>query len=351
MKILHVTECMAGGVATAVVGYGMNLGVHQHFLLANARRSHGGMKPVPEGVFEEVLSLPEDHLGAVQAVIKTAIEFQPDVIHAHSSFGGVYARVARLDPRVRKIPVVYTPHGLAFARQDVSLGKKLIFKGLEIVFAPLTSVFAGCSSNETALLREIAPKATHICVPNAVPQSRIDTFPKWEQPHEPAIGVLGRITAQRDPQMLIEIANGLRSDSELRNTKVVWIGDGPAELKDELQSAGIEITGWVDAAEVPRRLGSLSVLVHTARWDGFPMAVLEALPMGVPVIVSDIPALSESPRGARFSNSEEAIEEIRTLLKNPAANDWSQVLGFYNQENQRKTLETAYLEASGKIVA
>lgn len=348
MRILHVTECFAGGVTTAIVGYAANLHDHEHFLLANARRSVGGKSTSPKGLFLEEIELPERHVEAVRQIARIAEEIQPDVIHAHSSFAGLYVRLAKLIPAMHEIPVVYTPHGLAFVRKDVSKFKKAAFVGMEKALVPMTTVFAGCSTNESDLLRSLAPRAKHVCVPNAVSDLRIEAFPRWKRPVDPVIGILGRITAARNPELMVEIAEKMKDDPDLSNVRVRWIGDGEEVFREKLVHSGVEVTGWVESAEVPRALCELSVLVHTAKWDGFPMAVLEAQAMGVPTIVSDIPALAECPKGARFKSADEAIREIRELISNPSGNDWSKVNLFYNQAQQRRSLLEAYEAAIEK---
>ena len=338
---------MSGGVATAAMGYASNLPDETHVLLANARRSPGGMVEIPDGLFSEVLSLPNDHRRAVLEVVRVAKELNPDVIHAHSSFAGLYVRLASLFPGMKQFPVVYTPHGLAFVREDVSGVKKELFRIAEKALAPMTTVFAGCSTNESDLLKEIARQGKHICVPNALPEERIASFPSWQAPEKPAVAVLGRIAPQRDPEMVIAIAQELRHTEDLQGVEVRWIGDGDSELRDRLERNGITVVGWTPAEKVPDELCKVSVMIHTARWDGFPMAVLESLAMGVPTLVSDIPALFECPDGARFKDAREAVGGIRTLIAHPNAFDWSVVKDRYNEAFQTIQLAKAYQLAIG----
>lgn len=349
MKILHLTECMAGGVSTAVIGYAQNTPEHEHYLLANARRAHNGMVVIPPRVFKEFFPLPSKNYQALKRLAEVIEVLEPDLIHAHSSFAGVYSRLLRLVPRFHRFPVVYTPHGLAFSRKDISNSKRFAFRSAEKNLAPLTSVFAGCSTDESNRLRSIAPNRSHICVPNAIPEVRLKTFTPWQEHEDQVIGVLGRITPARDPQMIVEIANLLKHRQQLSGIKVVWIGDGPRDTKSQLVDAGVEVTGWIDASEVPKKLLELSVLVHTAKWDGFPMSVLEAINIGVPTIVSDIPALAECPEQARFSTAEEAVSRIQSLLRNPHIDGWENIRNLYNQQSQTEQLQRAYLTAAGSL--
>jgi glycosyltransferase involved in cell wall biosynthesis len=77
--------------------------------------------------------------------------------------------------------------------------------------------------------------------------------------------------------------------------RVVFIGDGvdrTAVLQGAARAgigAGVQVTGLIERDEVYRRLADASVVVSAARGEGLPVAVLEAMACGVPVVLSDIP--------------------------------------------------------------
>lgn len=70
-------------------------------------------------------------------------------------------------------------------------------------------------------------------------------------------------------------------------------GTGPdrerlGELARELGlAANVEFPGWLEAAEVATLFGSADVLVHPARYDPFPVAVLEAMASGLAILGSE----------------------------------------------------------------
>jgi glycosyltransferase involved in cell wall biosynthesis len=53
------------------------------------------------------------------------------------------------------------------------------------------------------------------------------------------------------------------------------------------QSNRIRILGW--RSDVPELLKALDVMVLPSRWEGMPLAILEAMSSAVPVVASDIP--------------------------------------------------------------
>ncbi len=92
----------------------------------------------------------------------------------------------------------------------------------------------------------------------------------------------GRLSREKNPGLLIEAAR--RIGAEVR-----FIGDGP--LRGELEAmgyAGASFSGWVGAAELARELEGARALALTSVWyEVNPIAPVEALGRGIPVLASD----------------------------------------------------------------
>ena len=142
-KILHVTESLGGGVATALKGYVQSSPDHWHFLLATKRDgAHDKMTWLQNlaGLDE----LPRGFLPAVQTIRAVYKKIQPDWVHLHSSFAGGYGRLAFLPRR----KVIYTPHCYAFERRDIDQWQSLVYRLAEQVLCLGSSVIAATSPRE-----------------------------------------------------------------------------------------------------------------------------------------------------------------------------------------------------------
>ncbi|SCX01393.1 glycosyltransferase [Corynebacterium jeikeium] len=343
LKVLHVTECYAGGVKTALEGYAaLDLPVEHHIIQSARRHPDKLTSPNPD-LFNTISELPYGHVAAVKATIKAIREVQPDVVHAHSSFGGVYGRLAA---KLTRTPVVYTPHGLSFERRDISKKKRFVFKQIERAFSWLSTVQAGCASYETGLLKSLNSRSIVEVVPNAIANSGLASNSQVSS--EPAdiqrsISFIGRIVEARHPEMAIDIAR----IATKKGFTCQWIGDGDAAMKQSLEDSGIHVTGWLTKAEMAEALENISFVIHTARWDGFPMVILEMLNARKLLLVEDIPALYECPREARFESAEEAVKKLELLLEGGLEPDWSPITNLYNQGTQADRLLHCYQVAAG----
>lgn len=304
--VLHVTECPVGGVSRAI-----ELAIRAapdvaHVVLAppqTIRTQEAGavFRPLPEG-----------HRGRIRAVERLAKEVRATAIHAHSSWAGVYARLAGLS-----IPILYQPHCFAFS--DVTKPRliRCAYWLAERMMARRTSAVVALTPHEERQARRLGIKRVHqvsnaptVQVPRASGRS-----PLAERSSIKKVVMVGRIAPQKDPVFFADIARFFLADSTV---EFVWLGDvgQGADYRHgraALERAGVTITGWLGDGELVAWLRNADVYVHSAAYEGFPLSLLDACALGVPSIVRDIPSLSECGL-PQFSGPVEAAELVRRLL-------------------------------------
>jgi glycosyltransferase involved in cell wall biosynthesis len=127
-------------------------------------------------------------------------------------------------------------------------------------------------------------------VHNGVPE-QVDT-PGPALRDGPVIGSLGRLDEQKGFDVLI------RALAELPTARAVIVGEGPERgaLEALAREVGVaerlELVGWRDDARA--WLGSFDVFVLPSRLEGFPLAVVEAMLAGTPVVATDVASVSEA---------------------------------------------------------
>lgn len=151
------------------------------------------------------------------------------------------------------------------------------------------------------------------------------------KPIDPASNSLvcvGRLNAQKGHRVLLEgFAQATRSGVD---AKLVLCGDG--ELRTEVErlirehhlEGRVEITGWVDEAEVRRRLLQSRGLILPSFAEGLPMVIMEAFALGRPVIssrIAGIPELVEPGRSGWLvttGRADQVAQAIAELMSAPA---------------------------------
>lgn len=347
--VLHVVEAFGGGVAAAVRDYARATPECDHHLLCHLRPEAVNLEDEWDTDFASVRFLPGGHLANLKATRWAISEIHPDVIHSHSSYAGVYARLAvghlprkpvdtlsplrtpgapttraerhgdllregqrrrRLraeklaergplrrkvqkyfDPALAHIKQVYTPHAWSFSRLDHSRLTRLGFWALEGALAARTDVLAGCSKaeNNVAHWGPVSPRTVY--VPNVAEPDSVRKPTKGAD--EPLVlAGAGRLTAQKDPVFFAETVQAIR-DAGFR-VAPIWVGGGDEDVEQLFRDYDIKVTGWISHEQVQEQLKTADVYLHTARWEGFPITVLEAAANHIPVIVRRIRVFDDS---------------------------------------------------------
>lgn len=314
--IVHVAESFGGGVAAAVRDYVRNTPYYEHRLLY-ANRDDAPITPADLEGFEEVSSLPEGHLRRVSAIRQYLKEFPDAIIHAHSSFGGVYARLAVSS---RRRHVVYTPHCYAFERTDLSLLKRSAYKFVEWALSLNTSVFAVCSPREASLSEwRLNKKSAIVFVPNVPPEGAVTKARAVQSGRPLEVVGGGRLGKQKDPRYFLEVLAAIRSSGT--PVASTWIGGGAAEDVALLHRNGVRVLGWLERKRAMEQLTRADLYVHSAAWEGFPVAVLEAVALGVPVVARRIPAFDGVALPILIDTPEDVVSHLPVLVE-PEGRSW-----------------------------
>ena len=349
-KILYIVEAMGGGVFTYIVDLANGLVNEYDMYIAYAVR-----KQTPKNYkeyfdnrvhlievknFGRAIDASKD-LKAFFEIRKIADEVKPDIIHLHSSKAGALGRFAFNGNR---IPMFYTPHGYSFLMEDCKPMKRAVYKMVESICAKRNCTTISCSVGEHQESLKLTKHATYVNngINMAELQEIIDKTEKVEHPF--TVYTLGRICYQKNPALFNEIAESLP------DVKFVWIGDG--ELREQLTSKNIEITGWADRSTAIRYAINADVFLLPSRWEGLPISLLESMYMKKICVVSNVignrDVIHNGENGFVCTKVEDfvkAIEECQDEDGKLTKRAYQDILKMYNTkvmaEQYSKKYETA----------
>ena len=237
---------------------------------------------------------------AYRRLARRLTELNPDVVHTHSSKGGIIGREAA---RRARVPfVVHTIHGLAFTA-STSRPVNAVYRMLERRAAPLTDKIV-CVADEMraqSLAADIGTSDQYVTI-----YSGMDTRPFLDPPvprdvvraqlglkaGHVAVGTIARLFDLKGHEDLLEIAP--RLCAQFPNLRFLWVGDGSLRPKYEAEIARLGLndrfilTGLVPPQRIPELANAMDILVHPSRREGLPRAVPQASLAGEPVVVYDI---------------------------------------------------------------
>ena len=207
-----------------------------------------------------------------------------DLVHAHASKPGAFARLAAGKARV---PVIYTPHGWYFAYAG-SAAARALFLRVERRLGPMTALLhCVCEGERGDALREgLVPAERIRVIPNAVAASPAPDPARVAAlraslglaPGDRTALMAARLAAPKDPLALVRAAASLPE-----GTRVILAGAGPL-LAECRAAAGPRVILAGERTDVPDLLALCDAAVLSTRYDACPYFALEAAAAGRPVL-------------------------------------------------------------------
>lgn len=226
-----------------------------------------------------------------------------DLVHAHGQKAGLLARVAA---RRAGVPSIYTPHSFVYRTQMLrprrsSLLRFRIGRWLERRLAHDTAFIVAVAEDErlNAIADRIAPPERIVVVHPGVrrpegiaPDNRLLAF----RGEGPLLGFVAGLRDQKGLPVLLDALTILARDGN--PVRFAIVGNGP--LRDEVASrveaeplAGSTLLLGFEG-DAYSYLDCLDAFVLPSLWEGLPMAVLEAMASGLPVVASAVNGTPEA---------------------------------------------------------
>lgn len=319
MKIVHVVECFAGGVFSFLSNLTNELDKEEYIVIYGINRDNTPsdfrekFPPNTKFIPWKNASRSLNPLKDIKALWELYIILKRidgiDIIHLHSSKAGFLGRIVSfLLGKSKK--TIYTPHAISFLRLDVSPKKRKIFIAMEKFASFFGGKIVACSQSEKEAIEEQGIKNVTF-INNGIKPLQIEK--KVNTSDKITIISVGRLSIQKNPKLFNDIA--LEFIDNL-NIQFIWCGDG--ELKSELTSPNIKCTGWIERKELENYLASADIYLSTSLWEGLPLSVLEAMSIGLPVILYNCVGNRDLVRdnGFLYKDKKEATNNINELIEN-----------------------------------
>ncbi len=314
MKILIVSEPGIGGVAQYVdtlCRFLIDEGIEVHLaysdrrhtvrlgsLLAEIERSGGSVLNLRTSNFPQFADV-----SAFFRLWRMVVRLKPDVIHSHSSKAGVLARVLRFCGVTT--PQVYHPHAFAGMRPERGFIDG-VYDGIERIFGKAGTVVATSRGEQAYATERLGiPDDRVALLLNGVDTSRfrpaaLDEKLRIRRAHGlPAggliLGFMGRSSSQKDPVTLYHAF--AKAAAEDPNLYLFHVGEG--ELDGALDKLATQlgithrITRLAFTAEPTKFYQAIDGFILPSKYEGFSLALLEALAADLPLITSDAPGNRE----------------------------------------------------------
>jgi len=316
-KVLHVVESFGSGVFSflvdlinctdeefdIVVAYGVREETLSNFKDYFSDR----VKFIEVKNFTRSIN-PKKDFKALKEIKQIVKSENPDIVHMHSSKAGIIGRFA---VNGRKVKMMYNPHGFSFLMKNSSKLKRLLYWWIEKIAAMRKCTIVGCSHGEYEEALKLTKNA--ICINNGTNIEKLNK--SVEQFNDKNIDInnikictSGRIGFQKNPEMFNKIAEAFP------NIEFTWSGDG--DLRNELTSKNINITGWASREETLENVAKNDIFILPSLWEGLPLSLLEAMYLKKICIVSNVIGNRDVINNEQNGFVCESLEDYKEVISN-----------------------------------
>jgi glycosyltransferase involved in cell wall biosynthesis len=295
-SIVHVLSSLGVGGQERValdLAIGQKARGHEVAVLSLAPGPHGAMAEefAAHGIAIEHVAKGEGlDPWLVPRLARVLRRRRADVVHTHNPLPLIYVAPAA---RLAGAAAIHTKHGF----NPGSRGQRLLRRAA----AQLTHAFVAVSETTAAQARaqRDAPEAKLHTIANGI---RLDRYQPDPEARAAArvelglgdacvIGTVGRLDPAKNQVLLVRAMAPLLSSQ----VRLVIIGDGPSRDALEAEVARLADPRWVVLAgrrmDVPRLLPAFDVFALSSRTEGLPLAVPEAMAVGLPVVTTAVGGL------------------------------------------------------------
>jgi glycosyltransferase involved in cell wall biosynthesis len=312
--LLVITGLATGGATNVVLDIASHFNNHPDFdiqILTGpipAGRNDVTYLAHERGITTRVVPSLRNHISpivnvkAVADIRRIMVQGNYDIVHTHSSVAGV---VGRLAARIAGVPVViHHVHGWGL-REGMSSWTRMLYLTLERLCARFTDRMIVVSRPDIhkGLAHRIGREDKFALIYNGI------ALEKYRQPADDQqmrsdlgldpdcklVGMIGRLDEQKNPLDLIQAAAIVaKSYSEVQ---FLIVGGGSLRpecerLINELNlKEKVFLLGYRN--DVARILSILTMTAMSSLWEGLPIAFLESMSAGKPIVANDVDGARE----------------------------------------------------------
>ena len=218
---------------------------------------------------------------------------RPNIIHAHSAKGGGIARTASIFCKTR---VLHSPQAYSYLSCPKGF-KRIIFLGIEKAFRGFSSILVASSTSELNRgLFEVGYKKRNTeLFNNSINPITIDSEDKTScQTPKKYICSVGRPSFQKNIEMMIEVIKELKKMIPEIHLMLLGVGEySPNKnnienliVKYKLRD-NVTLVPWIDREEIFQIISKSELYISTARYEGLPYSVIEALALSKACVVTN----------------------------------------------------------------
>ena len=212
-------------------------------------------------------------------------KWRPHIVHTHTAKAGAVGRIAA---RLAGVPIiVHTFHGHTFRGYWGIVGSWGTVMAEQLLGRLADRLIAVSDQVRNDLIQfRIAVPDKIVTIPLGIDLAPFAAQSRRKDKH--TIGIVGRLVPIKNHALFLQMARQLVADGF--NGDFMIVGDGALRTALEKDAADLKgrltFTGW--RRDLPHVYADLSMVVNTSLNEGTPVALIEAMAAGLPVVATAV---------------------------------------------------------------
>lgn len=218
---------------------------------------------------------------------------KPDLIHAHSSKGGI---ISKLLAFFLKAPVLHTPQAFSFLSAENSLKRAFYLLAEKTLSLSNNKILASSNSERERAIKDVGySKERVLLFNNSIKPIQVKnkrSIPiTWPENY---ICSVGRPSYQKNIHMMLDVIHETRKT--LKDIHLVLMGIGHyspmleeiiLKIKSYRLEPNITLLEWCPQDEVHQIIKNSKLYLSTARYEGLPYSIIESMSLSKPIVASN----------------------------------------------------------------
>jgi len=307
--------------------------------------------------FNDILSLINTY-----KIVKSE---KPEIIHAHSAKGGVIGRIVGY---LLGITVLYTPQAFSYLSACNKIKRNLFLLIEKSLTFKNSYLLASSTSEMVRAINEVQYKKENVLLfDNSInPIENTDGLTIHKTWPVDYICTVGRPSYQKNIELMIQVLNEVRKEKDI-HLVIMGVGHHSDKLEDVKKlieklklNNSVTLIDWTERQNIFHIIDNSKFYISTARYEGLPYSVIEAMALSKPCVVSDCDGnrdlIQNGYNGfvlkdddiSKFSDKIKLLLDDHILLRKLSMNAKECFNENYNIQKNIKKLEEIYTNFSVK---
>jgi len=307
--------------------------------------------------FNDILSLINTY-----KIVKSE---KPEIIHAHSAKGGVIGRIVGY---LLGITVLYTPQAFSYLSACNKIKRNLFLLIEKSLTFKNSYLLASSTSEMVRAINEVQYKKENVLLfDNSInPIENTDGLTIHKTWPDNYICTVGRPSYQKNIELMIQVLNEVRKEKDI-HLVIMGVGHHSDKLEDVKKlieklklNNSVTLIDWTERQNIFHIIDNSKFYISTARYEGLPYSVIEAMALSKPCVVSDCDGnrdlIQNGYNGfvlkdddiSKFSDKIKLLLDDHILLRKLSMNAKECFNENYNIQKNIKKLEEIYTNFSVK---